>query len=249
MPSERPLSGNHPIPLEARLASPLLQVNPAMTVTIQAVSGLTIPFHRSNDPGAPEVPMPHLVLYENGGLTTPISRTLLVTVSNVEVPLAGVTVTLKVDTQHGDPDLLRSSGITVPIQVWDESRWISNTWVLPHRDADNSATPQRTSKQHPTQKNGIPDQTLGTRKAQTPHFAPRLRPYPFVFAPVTHFSLGRCHLLSPGWHSKEQKLAHRPHVIRNTSRHSWCPRHPLLGRTIPLGRYRLRQCLPKGQVR
>ena len=31
---------------------------------------------------------------------------------------------------------------------------------------------------------------------------------------------GRCRLLSPGWHPEQQKLAHRPHVIRDSCRHT-----------------------------
>jgi hypothetical protein len=67
----------------------------------------------------------HLVLRRNGTLTDPGERTLIVELTDIEVPPAGVTVTLKVETQHRDPDLGGDSGPRIP--VWRESRWITNT--------------------------------------------------------------------------------------------------------------------------
>jgi hypothetical protein len=77
--------------------------------------------------GAPPqaLDLPHLVLNRNGALTDPDERTLIVEVTGIEVPLPGVTVTLKVETQHGDPDL--GGGADKRIPVWRESQWITNT--------------------------------------------------------------------------------------------------------------------------
>ena len=83
------------------LAAPLPQAGGALTVTLQAASGATELFWTENgdvDAGAVSSTIPHLILYENGGLTPPISRTLFVTVSDIEVPLSGVTVTSQPET-------------------------------------------------------------------------------------------------------------------------------------------------------
>jgi hypothetical protein len=68
--------------------------------------------------------LPHLVLHRNGLLTEPSERSLIVEVTGVQVPPAGVTVTLSFETQRGDPDLER---VSPRIQVWHESRQITNT--------------------------------------------------------------------------------------------------------------------------
>jgi hypothetical protein len=99
------------------------------TATLAAASGATIAFKTQNGQTIKDVPpqasdLPHLVLRRNGALTDPDERTLIVEVTGIEVPPAGVTVTLKVETQHGDPDLGGDSGPRIP--VWRESRWITN---------------------------------------------------------------------------------------------------------------------------
>lgn len=86
------------------------------TATLRAASGADIPFHPNNDPDpAVEVFKPYLILYQDGNLTPAISRTLVVTVTDVEVPLAGVTVTLWVRTQHTDPDQGGAAGTEIPV--------------------------------------------------------------------------------------------------------------------------------------
>jgi hypothetical protein len=72
--------------------------------------------------------LPHLVLYRNDNLTDPAERTLVVAIDRIEVPPAGVTVTLTLTTQHRDPD--RSGFAASPILVWRESRFLSNTVAL-----------------------------------------------------------------------------------------------------------------------
>ena len=63
------------------------------------------------------------MLRRNGALTAPAERTLIVEVTGITVPPPGVTVVLKVETQHGDPDL--GGGADNRILVWRESRWIA----------------------------------------------------------------------------------------------------------------------------
>ena len=108
-------------------ASPLAS---APAVLLQAASGASISFRTQNgetvDGVSPEtLDLPYLVLYRNGALTAPAERTLVVQVTDIEVPPAGVTVTLNLETQHGDPDL--ASGSPQQIPIWHESRRIDNT--------------------------------------------------------------------------------------------------------------------------
>jgi len=100
------------------------------TVTLRAASGATIAFVTQNGQTADDVPpqtlnLPHLVLHRNGRLTGPQERTLIVEISGIEVPPAGVTVTLEIETQHGDPD--PGDGYDERIPVWRESQRIANT--------------------------------------------------------------------------------------------------------------------------
>jgi hypothetical protein len=103
--------------------------NPALTITVRAASGVTIGFRTQNGEKVGGVPpetwdLPHLVLQRNGALTDPQERTVLVAVTGIEVPPAGVTVTLTIETQHGDPDTHTDS--PPRIQVWRESQRIVN---------------------------------------------------------------------------------------------------------------------------
>jgi hypothetical protein len=50
---------------------------------------------------------------------------LTVTINGIEVPSPGVTVTLLLETEHGDPDLGGVSEARIP--VWRESLWLSNS--------------------------------------------------------------------------------------------------------------------------
>ncbi len=108
---------------ESESAAPLQQVG-ALTTTVQAASGLEIDFHSGNDDRA----LPHLILYKDRDLTPEISRTLIVHVTGITVPLAGVTVTLDIKTQHGNPD--QGGGRGTEITVWWEPRWITNAWGI-----------------------------------------------------------------------------------------------------------------------
>jgi len=86
----------------------------APTVRVRAASGANIRFRpqdgRSGDPISPRGrDIPHLVLHRNGALTNPDERTLIVKVTGIDVPPPGVTVTLSVETQHGDPDPVEES--------------------------------------------------------------------------------------------------------------------------------------------
>jgi hypothetical protein len=106
------------------------QITSAPAATLRAASGATIRFKTHNGRTIDDVPpqtldLPHLVLYRNSALTDPDERTLIVEVTGIKVPPAGVTVTLEVKTQHGDPDL--GGGPSNRIPVWREARWITNT--------------------------------------------------------------------------------------------------------------------------
>ena len=109
------------------------QVTSVPTVTLRAASGAAITFKTQNGQTIEDVPpqtldLPHLVLYRNGVLANPDEHTLIVEVTGIEVPPTGVTVTLELETQHGNPDL--GGEFTERIPVWRESRWITNTLGL-----------------------------------------------------------------------------------------------------------------------
>jgi hypothetical protein len=102
---------------------------PVPGVTLRAASGATIPFRAQNGQTADGVSpqtldLPHLVLHRNGALTGAVERTLIVEITGIEVVPPGVTVTLQVETQHGDPDL--GDNLGQRISVWRESQWIAN---------------------------------------------------------------------------------------------------------------------------
>ncbi len=96
----------------------------APTISLRAASGATIPFKARNGMGVDELlsqewELPHLVLSRNGELTEPSERTLIIEIGNLAVPPAGVTVTLNIETQHGDPD--RAGDQAARIAVWNVS--------------------------------------------------------------------------------------------------------------------------------
>jgi hypothetical protein len=100
-----------------------------LSLLLRAASGATIEFKTQNgvmvDGILPEArDVPHLVLRRNGELTDPDERTLIVEVASIEVPPTGVTVTLTVETQRGDADIVGDS--PPRIQVWHESRSLPN---------------------------------------------------------------------------------------------------------------------------
>jgi hypothetical protein len=107
-------------------------------VKLSAVSGATIPFtDQSNRKAATESrDIPYLVLSRNGVLTDPAERTLVVSISNLVVPEGGITVTLRIETQHGDPDL--GGGEDDRITVWKESRWIDRNQSINQTPAEAS---------------------------------------------------------------------------------------------------------------
>lgn len=99
-------------------------------VTLRAASGATLQFKTQNGEVVDGVPpetldVPHLVLHRNGALTDPLERTLFVEVSGIELPPSGATVTLSVETQHGDPDLGGDPSPGIP--AWHASQWMANS--------------------------------------------------------------------------------------------------------------------------
>ena len=101
----------------------------ALAVTLRAASGKTIDFVAQNGRSMGVAPLaldlPHLVLYRDGRLTERQERTLIVEVSGFQVPPSGVTIALRVETQHGDPDL--GGGSENRISVWQESQSVAHT--------------------------------------------------------------------------------------------------------------------------
>jgi hypothetical protein len=99
-------------------------------IKLQATSGDTIEFMTQNgstvnELDAQRLDLPYLVLYRNGELTPSTERTLSVSLTGVEIPSPGVTVTLQIETQHGDPDL--GGGDENRITVWRDTQWLANT--------------------------------------------------------------------------------------------------------------------------
>jgi hypothetical protein len=97
-------------------------------VTLRAASGATLPFVTQNGQAVGDVPpqtleLPHLVLLRNGALSDADERTLIVELTGIDVPPGGVTVTLAIETQHGDPD--PGSDAEQRILVWREERRIA----------------------------------------------------------------------------------------------------------------------------
>ena len=115
--------------------TPALQVTSVPVVTVRAASGETIRFKTQNGQALDDVPsktleLPHLVLFRNDALTAPDERALSVEVAGIRAPASGVTVTLEVTTQHGDPDAGSGEGI----RVWQDSRWIAGASDSSERD-------------------------------------------------------------------------------------------------------------------
>jgi hypothetical protein len=126
--SQTPSQAHAPAAVELNLVSSLCQAASGPAVTSRAASRATAVFMTQNGQAVGDVPsqasdVPHLVLYRNGALTAPDERTLRVEVTGFEVPATGVTVTLQVETQHGDPDLGGSPDSRIP--VWRASQWIA----------------------------------------------------------------------------------------------------------------------------
>ena len=102
----------------------------APAVALRASSGTTISFVTQNgrtiggvQPQTLE--LPHLVLYRNGVLSDAVERTLILEVTGIQVPPPGVTVTLTVETAHGDPDPDKGTGQRIP--VWQATRRIAGS--------------------------------------------------------------------------------------------------------------------------
>ncbi len=93
-------------------------------ITLEVASGARIVFESHDKKGSTitSSEIPHLVLYRNAALTAPAERTLVVTIDNLAVPPSGITATLQVETQHGDPD--QGGSDRKRITVWQESRRI-----------------------------------------------------------------------------------------------------------------------------
>jgi hypothetical protein len=117
-------------------ASPSEQGAAQLAIALRAASGATIPFMTQNGATvegvlAQALDLPHLVLYRSGALTPAEERTLVLELSGIEVPAAGVTVTLEIETQHRDPDFAAEPGPR--LAVWRESQRLTPLWYAPKR--------------------------------------------------------------------------------------------------------------------
>lgn len=100
------------------------------SVTLQAATGATISFKTQNGNSLDHTPpqkreIPYLVLFRNSRLTKANERTVIITVNNLAVPPAGLTVSLTLETQHGDPD--QDGGTDERIAVWSETHRFDNS--------------------------------------------------------------------------------------------------------------------------
>jgi hypothetical protein len=123
-------SAGEAVELDALSSASQFPIATGPVVTLRAASGEAVRFLTQNGPtpgdGPPQArDLPHLVLTRNGGLTDADERTLIVEVAGFEVPPGGATITLKVETQGGDPDL--GDDPNARIMVWHESQWIANS--------------------------------------------------------------------------------------------------------------------------
>ncbi|HSJ54136.1 MAG TPA: hypothetical protein VLC52_10375, partial [Anaerolineae bacterium] len=127
--SSQPSSTLTPAPQAMALtAMPPAAASRTPRIALWAAAGSTVTFVPRNGEAtgkpAPETRvLPRLVLRRNGQMTSAGERTLLIDLTGLEVPSPGVTVTLRLETLHGDPD--RGSSPNSRIVVWRESRWIA----------------------------------------------------------------------------------------------------------------------------
>jgi hypothetical protein len=117
-------------PVSAMTSDEMLETPQTPSLRLQAASGLTIDFQTQNGQtvvgNAPEAKeIPYLVLFRNGKLAGAAERTLQVNLGDLDVPASGLTVALKVETQHGDPD--RGGLEKDRITVWEHSEWIPSS--------------------------------------------------------------------------------------------------------------------------
>ena len=112
----------------ALTAMPPAAASTTPRLAVWVASGSTVAFvPRNGQPAGEATPepatLPRLVLRRNGQLTSVGERTILADLAGLEVPAPGVTVTLELETFHGDPD--RGGGPSRRIVVWRESRWVA----------------------------------------------------------------------------------------------------------------------------
>ena len=98
---------------------------PGQGVHLNAVNGAVIDFKPHNGRNSEQVwSLPHLVLFRNGELSDASERTLMVAISDLVVPPAGLMVDLTIETQNGDPDLGGSPNKRM--EVWQGSQVLLN---------------------------------------------------------------------------------------------------------------------------
>ncbi len=101
-------------------------------LSIRSASGKVYEFQTQNgrirygsDPE--KFKIPHLTLFSNASLADRAQRTLNIEISGIQLPSPGATVSLLVETQHGDPDFGSHQGER--IAVWQEFTWVTGNKV------------------------------------------------------------------------------------------------------------------------
>ena len=130
MPRQKLLRGsirNKPFLRESRITAVLADA--PMSVTLQSDNNKTIKFNTQNGQtvdGSPSQSsaIPHLVLRRNGVLTKADERTLTITVSGLKIPPPGIRLSLRIETQHVDPD--SQTAEAGRLLLWQESRQLMN---------------------------------------------------------------------------------------------------------------------------
>ncbi|MGW8250436.1 MAG: hypothetical protein ACWGO1_07315, partial [Anaerolineales bacterium] len=100
------------------------------SIQLRAQSGSMLDFQTQNGVSIQGVPaqtkeLPHLVLSRNGQLTDPQERTLELAVIGLSVPTTGITLTIRMETQHPDPDLYTASRAVIP--VWEKTQRVDRS--------------------------------------------------------------------------------------------------------------------------
>lgn len=124
MPLSTPTAENNQNHSPALKENPVAPASAEMKVSIRSTDKSSILFKTQNGRRVEQNQtikreLPHLVLKRNGFLTPGYERTLQITVSEMDIPASGAFVILRIETQHGDPDL--SDGEENRIQVWQDA--------------------------------------------------------------------------------------------------------------------------------
>ena len=194
--------------VESGAEAPPLEPVSVPAIALRAASGSTIPFVTQNGKTIGGIrpqtlELPHLVLYRNGVLSDSVERTLILEVAGIEVPPSGVTVTLTVETEHGDPDPGKRAGQRIP--VWQATRRIAGI---------TQGTQTNVTVPFVHEFSDIAASELGTVATPTDYFGVEVRVTDAAHPtadPLYGFSEGHAFLLESQW------VARLPEVSEDTA--------------------------------